>query len=369
MNQEQFLLKNLPKRRVVGLSKLPIKKRVNNNETKVFYQIITQIDQNRYLSEKKYSEFQALEKELIEIYNEEDFPNLYDKLPILEKVDINELTDEQQFMSRRIEYLEKYLQALFKSPAFIHPKVLIFLEVSEDDRTSFLAYFSYISKSLYQNKRKLSRTLNDIQSGSKPMRRKSSLLNENQNFELNRLDKSYKKNFAFDITCVDWQKSAFADYYEFIFLVTNLNNTSQNWRICKTLASIREFHDNLEGRTGFSIVSFAKFVPKSTMNDKSTLDLKKEGLNKYMKELAGNKKYYCDVFFEFIEFNPVKETPYNNENRPSRKDSDFDEIGISTMDEEFYYTFDDCPTSQISLPKKMMNKKNVFPGKYCQFFD
>ena len=149
----------------MGLSKLPIKKRINNNETKVFYQIITQINQSSYISEKKYPEFLSLEKELCEIYNSEEFPNLFDKVPVLEKVDLNELNDEQQFITRRIEYLEKFLQLIFKSPAFIHPKVLTFLEIAEDEKSPFLAYFSYISKGIYQSKRRLSRTLNEIQTG------------------------------------------------------------------------------------------------------------------------------------------------------------------------------------------------------------
>lgn len=348
---------------------MPIKKRVNNNESKVFYQIITQIDQNRYLTEKKYPEFLALEKELIDIYNDEDFPNLWDKIPVLDKVDINELTDEQQFMSKRIEYLEKFLQAIFKAPAFIHPKVLAFLEVSEEDKSSFIAYFSYISKSLYTNKRKVSRTLNEIQSGGK-IRRKSSLLTKtNEDFDPNRLEKSYKKDFIFDITCVDWQKSAFADYYEFVFVVTNKTNFPfETWRICRTLASIREFHENLEGRTGYGIPFFTKYVTKNTGKDKGSLDEKKEGLNKYMKEIAApSKKYYCDVFFNFIEFDTLKGRHFGGDGALSRKNSDFQEIGAVNLDEEFYYTFEEEVGAHIAFPKKAVLGKKSSSGYFIIF--
>ena len=363
VNQEQFLFKNLPKRRVVGLSKMPIKKRINTNETKVFYQIITQINQNQYISEKKYPEFLALEKELAEIYNLEDFPNLCDKVPTLEKVDLDELKDEQQFIARRIQFLEKFLQSIFHSPAFIHPKVLTFLEIAEEDKSSFLAYFSYISKGIYKNTRRMSRTLDEIQSGGKTKQRKSSLLekkNNNANFEENRLEKAYKKNFIFDISCVDWQKGAFADYYEFIFSITNQTNYPfQTWRVSKTLSAIREFHTALENKTGNSIPFLTKFVPKNNNTDKNSLITRKEGLNKYIKELTANKNYYCDVFFDFIEFDPVREMPFSLIGNLSRKGSDFDEIGGGqNLEEEFYFTFEELP-AQIDFPKKLEIKTKI----------
>lgn len=351
MNQEQFLLKNLPKRRVVGLSKRPIKKRINNNETKVYYQIITQIDHNKYITEKKYLDFLSLEKELCEVYNPQDFPNLYDKIPVLEKVDINELNDEQQFINRRIEYLEKFLQAIFRSPAFINPKLLIFLELSEEDKSPFLAYYSHISKGIYQNKRKLSRSLDEIQNG-KP--RKSSLITKNAPFEENRLEKAYKKNFVFEIICADWQKGAFADYYEFTFSISDQTSFPyKTWRINKTLSAIREFHTALENKTGNAIPFFTKYVPKNNNNDKNSLISKKEGLNKYIKEVAANRNYYCDVFFNFIEFDPVREMPFSMIGSHSRQNSDFEEVGTSEQEEEFYYTFNDLPNNQIDFPKKL----------------
>jgi len=375
VNQEQFLLKNLPKRRVVGLSKMPIKKRINNNETKVYYQIITQIDQNRYLSEKKYPDFLSLEKELNEIYNSEDFPNLFDKLPILEKVNLNELGDEQQLITRRIEYLEKFLQAIFHSPAFIHPKVLTFLEIAEEDKSPFLAYFSYISKDIYKTRRSFSKTLNELQEGgaknTKP--RRSSKLDKENNaaFEENRLEKAYKKNFIFEISCVDWQKGAFADYYEFIFSITNQTKYPFTiWRVSKTLSAIREFHNSLENKTGNSIPFLTRFVPKNNNNDKNSLISRKEGLNKYIKEISANKNYYCDVFFEFIEFDPVREIPFSLGGSHSRKTSDFEEISTANLDEEFYFTFDDIPSNQIDFPKKLEIKTKVpnLNGIFYLFF-
>lgn len=350
---------------------MPVKKRINNNETKVFYQIITQIDQNRYLSEKKYPEFLSLEKELNEIYNSEDFPNLSDKLPIMEKVNLNELGDEQQLVARRIEYLEKFLQAIFRSPAFIHPKVLTFLEIADEDKSPFLAYFSYISKGIYKNRRSISKALNDIQTG--PVKRRSSKLDkENSNFEENRLEKAYKKNFIFEMACVDWQKGAFADYYEYVFSINNQTKYPfQTWRISKTLSAIRDFHTALENKTGNSIPFLTKYLPKTNNNDKNSLTNRKEGLNKYIKEIASNKNYYCDVFFEFIEFDPVREIPFSmGGGSNSRKTSDFEEMGTANLDEEFYYTFDETPIGQIDFPKKLeiKTKSATVKGIFFLFF-
>ena len=167
-------MKSLPSRRAVAINKKPIKKLINSNEQKIFYQIITQINQNRYITERKFVELVELEKEMKEIYNPIDFPNLTEKLPLLlleEEKGVGSKVVMDFDVSRRIETMERYIQDILKTPAFIHAKVLIFLEVGEEDRLPFLAYFEFISKGANKGRKRLSKKIEEINKG----KRKSSV--------------------------------------------------------------------------------------------------------------------------------------------------------------------------------------------------
>ncbi len=126
--------------------------------------------------------------------------------------------------------LETYLKELLQQPVLVHKKVLEFLNISENHKKPFLAYFRYV---WMQNER-----------GRKRMKRLADL-DEREETEQSAQSDSPREtgpmkrieyySYQFEVACLDYERLMSSTSYEYVFQVSNLTKTPrQSWRVMYT---------------------------------------------------------------------------------------------------------------------------------------
>lgn len=301
INHNNINNKELPEKRIIHIESADCL--YNSLESiNSTYLITTIINEKTYLTRKRFDEIIDLTNFLKFVYNIKDFPQYYDIYPVFkEREDIKEI--------------EEFFNALLAEPAFMHPRLLDFLRISQ--KKPFLDYFNQIvpKKSLdLWVLPKESRHSN----GFIPFLRRNS---ENQDVfketEENYLPISLKhinsiKMIDFEVNCSGWEKSKAENQYLFIFHLKCLFG-NYSWVIKKCYSDVKEFNVNLGESLKRNIPLFNNFAPKKTANfanmDEKFLEERRKGLENYMKEVFKDKSFYDELLFGFIEYDYDSKMP------------------------------------------------------------
>lgn len=217
--------------------------------------------------------------------------------------------DQRKF----IEFLEKYLQGLVSNLLLVNTNVLNFLNVLQEDQSPFLMYQDLFTKNKTSIMRGKNR-LNLIPQNSNNSK------DDYNNYSLT--TSPAKQFFSFEIVCLSWKrvvkKEETTVLYEFQLTHHLRKKQSQTWRIQKSYSEIKNFHLELEKQLLKQISLFHDLVPRasnySLLSD-DFLEIRKQGLEKYLQAILSNKTYFCLVLFDFLDFDPELEKPncYENE--------------------------------------------------------
>lgn len=293
----------MPKNRAVTINRNVFIKKIVSDEI-LFYQVITQFEFKLYIADRNYQEFIQLQKDLS--LNDSDSSKLL--------INITELPSPTFDQRKFIESLEKYLQTIIQNISSINYIVLNFLNVSPEDQIPFLKF----QESMIKNK--CSILMQPKKKRNLRISRQSSTTSKDEYLSKN--TSPARIISIFDITCTKWWKMLEGEnqLVMFEFQLINYNKKGvQVWNIQKQYSDIKNFHTELEKQIRKEINLFNGMVPRasniSLLSDEF-LEKRRKGLEKYMQSILSNKHFYCNVLYEFLEFDPENDRPISLENEP-----------------------------------------------------
>lgn len=114
----------------------------------------------------------------------------------------------------------------------------------------------------------------------------------------------------FEVKCLGWEKALSHEYYVFLFELFCENHV---WVIKKSVSEVKSFNTNLEETLKRSIALYKNCVPQQTaafkQMDAGFLELRKRGLESYLRGILQDAGFYAKILFDFIEFDYEKRVP------------------------------------------------------------
>ncbi|KAL4460302.1 hypothetical protein ABPG74_000053 [Tetrahymena malaccensis] len=333
IDQERKLFNFLPRRNVTV--SLKSEKRIEEGQQKVYYQVITTIDNNPYSIFKRFNEFSQVCTDLCEIYDHKNYPKLDKNFPILVKDNFLDKDREK----KRIQAIQNWLNEIFKYPFFMHKILLDFLNVEEKLQNPFIVYFKHVSLMkgnknpvLEKQKKEQEKQVNQTNTTNQEqgvnyddhfmyLEKQNRFLRNNSTtldlINVSKIIKARKDQYNFEISCKNAEKSQYGNTLQYLFEVTFIpkQGQKQRWTISKTFTELRELNDQIQEElqinvTYYSIIQSIMKIKDST--DKQDIKRKVEAVNQYMQSVLKQKSFFCKPLFDFIEFDPQKEIHYNS---------------------------------------------------------
>ena len=308
--EEKNYLKQLPFLNI-SLSKSIVSKQ-NGKEINFYYQVLTTFSNTEtFTTEHRYFNFLELERQIRSQYSQKNYPLICDQVPKINRINSEDYSGlNNAFISARRESLENYLNEFSKKPAFINHFVLDFLGIPEPHRMPFLNYFDFITNNQVIKKKKPADNIEfhylvDVDSAA--------LEGIAPRIPVYKMGSIELQDPSFIIKFEIFEKSHFGDRYEYVFSIIDKSDDKPSWLLRKSYAEFKNFTDKLVSRIGSDTDLFLKLVPsplkQSETSDPVFLNRRKDGLQQYMDEILSNKYVYCDVLFEFLEYDFLRRTP------------------------------------------------------------
>jgi hypothetical protein len=278
-------------------------------DIKVFYEVRTTCEDEQYAKQHTYANFLDLEDKLKKICNPQKCPWIDRNPPDLERTDMKDYNNHKLFAQARNSALEKFLNEIGNDPRFMVEMVVEFLGIEEPYKSAFSNYNAYLKGSHKKEINKKKNMAMGIE--MKPTTYKPPVLTTKT--EKGEPQKSAENLPLFNARCRSFQKAIYGDHYEYIFLITDENDSQgDSWTIVKSYKDFKTFHERLEKAVGRTISVFEQYVPKPT-SQKQTMDInfvekRKDGLEKYLNFVLKNRLHYKEVLYEFLEYDVAKKS-------------------------------------------------------------
>ena len=263
------------------------------------------------MTEHRYFDFLELDRLVRSQYAQKIYPLIYNQVPKINRINSEDYSkDNNVFISARRESLENYLNEFVKKPAFISHVVLDFLGIQEPYRTPFLNYFDFVKNNQIMKKKK---PVQNIELPSFPEPDSATSEGIAPRIPLYKMGSIDLQDPSFIVNFETFEKSQYGDRYEYIFSIIDKSDDKSAWLLRKSYAEFKNFTDKLASKIGNDADLFIKLVPspakQSDTSDPVFLNKRKEGLQQYMDQILLNRYAYCDVIFEFLEYDFLRRSP------------------------------------------------------------
>lgn len=276
-----------------------------------------------YLTLKQYENFVDLEKNLNKFFSDHSFfqrPH-YE----FEKLRLSDCEDNESLLyKRRATILENFFNFyLLKNKHFIHPDILIFLNIEEQKKKAFVAYHNYLLKIRTIKNRRVShvRSRGTFQS----INNTEYLCTENSDdMEIksqNSIDLIGFKNITciFDIEFTELRKIPNKPLESLIVIHVIEQNIGFDWDVNHRLEDFIELNNSMEKifNEDEEFLNMKKKieilyqVKENNFNYFFNFELVKKDVFDYLNYLASSSKCHGPTLFNFLEFDPTSMKRYN----------------------------------------------------------
>lgn len=276
-----------------------------------------------YLTLKQYENFFDLEKSLNKFFSEQSFfqrPQ-YE----FEKVGLSNCEDNESLLyKRRATILENFFNFyLLKNKHFIHPEILVFLNIEEQKKRPFLSYHDYLMKTKKIKNRRIShvRSRGTLQSINNPDYLGTENSDDMEIKSQNSIDLIGLKNFTciFDIEFTELKKIPNKPLESLIVIHVIEQNIGFDWNVNHRLEDFIELNNSMERLfsaeeeflTMKKKIDILYQVKENNFNYFFNFELVKKDVFEYLNYLASTSKFHCLTLFNFLEFDPTSMKRFN----------------------------------------------------------